>query len=154
VTSGSVDGHTPGTYVVTYSVGDGYNTATATRTVTVADTTPPTLSRVKATPSLILIPNHRMVTVRLTYTATDLSGMPACSVGVASSEPLNGRWDGNTDVDYIVIDARTVRVRAERVLFGRGRVYTITVACRDASGNEAREAATVTVPSLWWLFWN
>jgi hypothetical protein len=95
-----------------------------------------------------------MVTVKLFYDVSDLAGAPVCSAAVTSNEPLNGRGDGNTDVDYQVVDSRTVRVRAERSIFGRGRVYTITVTCRDASGNEAREAATVTVPRLWWWFWN
>src|SRR5688572_32584835 len=42
--SGSVDVNRPGTYPLTYSAGDGFNTATATRTIVVVDTTPPAIT--------------------------------------------------------------------------------------------------------------
>ena len=46
-TSGTVNVNVAGTYTVTYSAADAYgNAATATRTVTVEDTTPPTISSV------------------------------------------------------------------------------------------------------------
>jgi hypothetical protein len=35
---------------------------------------------------------------------------------------------------------------ADRDPFGNGRTYTITVTCRDASGNVATSATTVRVP--------
>ena len=41
-TSGVPDGNATGTYIVTYSATDGFNTSTATRVVTVQDTTAPT----------------------------------------------------------------------------------------------------------------
>ncbi|MBI2422194.1 MAG: DUF5011 domain-containing protein [Candidatus Hydrogenedentes bacterium] len=43
-TSGVVDVNTPGQYVVVYSADDGEQTAVATRTVTVVDTTPPEIT--------------------------------------------------------------------------------------------------------------
>jgi hypothetical protein len=42
--SGNVDVNAPGTYTITYTATDGANTATATRTVNVVDTTPPSIS--------------------------------------------------------------------------------------------------------------
>jgi hypothetical protein len=37
-------------------------------------------------------------------------------------------------------------LRAERDNRGTGRIYTITVLCTDAAGNEATTTVTVTVP--------
>jgi uncharacterized repeat protein (TIGR01451 family) len=42
--SGSVDTHTPGTYMITYTADNNGHTATATRTVKVVDTTPPVIA--------------------------------------------------------------------------------------------------------------
>jgi len=40
----------------------------------------------------------------------------------------------------------TVNLRSERAGKGVGRVYTVTVRCRDASGNTAMKTVTVKVP--------
>src|SRR5262245_10833162 len=42
--SGSVDPNTPGSYTLTYSVSDGFNSSSAQRTINVVDTTSPSLS--------------------------------------------------------------------------------------------------------------
>ncbi|HVS80565.1 MAG TPA: immunoglobulin-like domain-containing protein [Pyrinomonadaceae bacterium] len=51
--SGSVNANAVGTYTITYSATDGPNTATATRTVQVVDTTKPTLTLSGANPMTI-----------------------------------------------------------------------------------------------------
>ena len=43
-----------------------------------------------------------------------------------SNEPANGPGDGNTPIDWIVVDATHVQLRAERTGGGRGRTYTVT----------------------------
>jgi hypothetical protein len=43
-TTGAVDPNAPGTYLLTYTATDGYNTATTNRTIHVVDTTPPTIT--------------------------------------------------------------------------------------------------------------
>jgi hypothetical protein len=113
--------------------------------VTVEDTTAPSMSAVIATPATINVPNHRMIDIALAYTTSDVTGVPACSVSVTSNEPINGPDDGNTTVDWQVLDAKHVRVRAERSGVGSGRIYSITVECTDASGNATSRTATVTV---------
>jgi hypothetical protein len=135
--SGTVDPAHVGTYHVTYTVSDGYNTSAATRTVNVVDTTPPVISAVSPNPSVLWPPNHQFITVRLRYSAVDNSGASTCSVGVLSNEPVNGRGDGDTAPDWRVINGTSVRLRAERSGRGSGRVYTVTVTCRDASDNAA-----------------
>jgi hypothetical protein len=48
------------------------------------------------------------------------------------------------NVDTLVIDAHQVQLRAERA-GGRDRVYSVTLTCRDASGNAAIQSRQVTV---------
>ena len=160
--SGTVDSSHVGTYHVTYTVSDGYNISSVTRTVNVVDTTPPVLSFVTANPSVLWPPDNKLVTVRLTYTVTDNSGSATCSLGVTSNERLGGWWDRHERPDWVIVDPTTVKLRAERAEFGKGRVYKILVTCRDASGNASTAATTVSVPTrvpprfpLWpWICWD
>ena len=143
--TGFVDARTVGTYVLTYSATNGFRTATVSRTVHVVDTTAPTLSAIGATPSFIAVPNHSMIDVVLTYTATDATGTPACSIGITSNEAANAQGDGNTEIDWEVLSATQVRVRAERSGLANGRIYTISVTCVDAAGNSVTKTANVVV---------
>ena len=143
--TGFVDTNTIGTYVLTYSATNGFRTALVTRTVHVVDTTAPALTAIGATPSFIAVPNHQMIDVVLTYTATDATGTPACSVTITSNEAANGLGDGNTEVDWEVLSATRVRVRAERAGLGSGRVYTISVTCVDAAGNSVAKSVNVVI---------
>jgi uncharacterized protein len=144
--SGTVNTSAPGTYPITYSVSDGFNSATVTRHVTVVDTTAPEVGPVLALPPLLWPANHTMWDVLVLYLATDVTGTPRCSLSVTSNEPLNGPGDGNTNVDWQVIGPYHVRLRAERAVQGTGRIYTITVSCTDSSGNVGTGNARVFVP--------
>src|SRR5262249_41694754 len=97
-------------------------------------------------PGVLGPPNHKMIDVTVAYSASDLTGAPSCSLKIASSEPANGTGDGNTSIDWTVVDAHHVQLRAERSGNGNGRVYTITATCTDAFGNKATNATTVMVP--------
>ena len=48
--------------------------------------------------------------------------------------------------DWRITGDLTLNLRAERSKKGTGRIYTITIACVDASGNVSTKTATVTVP--------
>ena len=70
---------------------------------------------------------------------------------VASDEPedMSGIRDGNTLNDIVIAsDCKSVQLRSERDLLGNGRVYTISLKVRDASGNQAQKSANVIVPKL------
>jgi hypothetical protein len=119
-----------------------------TTTVQVVDTSAPRLDTITATPNLLEPPNHTMVPVTVTVTVTDsCDSQPICQLTtVSSNEPENGHGDGNTTPDAMITGPLTVNLRAERAGGGSGRVYTLTVACRDAAGNETQGTTTVTVP--------
>jgi hypothetical protein len=67
-------------------------------------------------------------------------------VSVASSEPINGPGDGSTEPDYEITGNLTLNLRAERSGTANGRIYTVGVACADASGNRSMKTVAVTVP--------
>ncbi|HJW92745.1 MAG TPA: hypothetical protein VJ901_03935, partial [Thermoanaerobaculia bacterium] len=109
--------------------------------VTVVDTQPPVISA-SASPSVLWPPNHQMVDVTVTASATDNCSAPSCAVtSITSNEPTNGLGDGDQSPDWQIVDASHVRLRAERSGNGTGRVYTITVTCGDQT-----KTLTVKVP--------
>lgn len=152
--SGVVDVNTPGTYTITYSATDGTNSAMATRTVNVVDTTAPVITTNGQTIAL-WPPNHKYVTVRVSdfvISASDLCD-PSVSLSsvkikmATSDEANNSGGDGNTDNDIVIsADCKSVQLRSERAGNGNGRVYTITFKATDASGHVGTATAKITVP--------
>jgi len=113
------------------------------------DSTPPVIVSITPSARSLTPPDHKMVPVSFAVQATDLvDPSPVCDVvSVASNEPANGLGDGNTAADWsFVPGSLTVSLRAERSGTGSGRVYTVTIRCRDASGNAAFSTAEVAVP--------
>ena len=111
------------------------------------DTTPPVISKLTATPSLIWPPNHKMVPVTLNAVATDNVGVTSLKITSATSnERDNGRGDGDTSNDIQITGDLTLNLRAERSGEDNGRIYTIVVTARDAAGNVATKSVTVSVP--------
>jgi hypothetical protein len=112
-----------------------------------ADVTPPNISSVGVNQNVLWPPNHKLVPITVSWSATDNCSTPACAISsVSSNEPVNGLGDGNTAPDWIITSGSTLLLRAERSGLGNGRVYTITVTCRDAAGNTSSRSITVTVP--------
>lgn len=141
-----------GTTIVTFTATDPLGaTASCQAPVTVVDNQPPTISSVTNNIGTLWPPNHAMVPLNLTVTASDACGpitAEACSVtNITSNEAINSTGDGNTDPDWIFGNGLTASVRAERKGNGTGRIYTITVVCQDAAGNPSAPATTtVAVP--------
>lgn len=137
-----------GTTAISVSATDeSGNTATAGTSLTVADTTPPVISSLTATPSLCQA-KGKWVPVAITAAATDAcTHPPACKiVWVTNNERPSCHHDRDDDLDWVVTGALTLKVRAEREGHERGVVYTIGVQCTDAAGNaSAIRAVTVTV---------
>jgi hypothetical protein len=122
------------------------NTAVGSFTITVRDTTPPSIFSIAASPSSLWPPNHQMVTVNVTVGAVDLPGATLISrvISVSSSQPINGTGDGDTSPDWVLGSGLSVQLRSERSQ-GVDRVYTLTVETVDQSGNTARATVDVKV---------
>ena len=131
------------TWRVTDSIGQ---TSTATQTVTVSDSQPPSITNVSVSNAQLWPANHKMVNVKVSYEAADSCGSATTSISVTSNEPENGLGDGDTGPDIVIVNDHLVSLRAERSGLGTGRVYTIRVNATDASGNTSTATATVTVP--------
>lgn len=138
-----------GTTHVTLTVTDSYGlSSSCIGTVTVADTTPPTIGKITANPDVLWPPNHKMTPVNVKVSTFDnCDPSPSCKiVSVSSNEPVNGLGDGDTAPDWFINGNLAPKLRAERSGKGSGRIYTLNIGCMDASGNSSSKTAMVTVP--------
>jgi hypothetical protein len=138
-----------GQETITLTVDDGNGgTASDTVDITVVDASPPDIGSLAATPAVLWPPSHQMTSVRLLVAAPDnCDTSPSCSItSVKSSEPVLGTGDGDTAPDWLITGDLTSQLRSERAGKGNGRIYTVTVGCRDSAGNHAEGKVTVIVP--------
>lgn len=153
----------PSDVVVSYSAAlpDGANILTLTATdsagnetildafITVEDTIAPVIVSATTSVTKLFPPNHKMVPVRVTAKVKDACGDTTWEIiSVKSSQPVNGKGDGNTDKDWKIVDDHNVLLRAERSGKDKnGRIYTITIRATDEAGNKsALKNLTVIVP--------
>ncbi len=155
-TTSTVNSSVVGSYAVTYNAKDSAASSATpvVRSVNVSDTTPPQLS-VVAGPLILTPPDHQYINYPITSLTTGASDTCDGSVGpgsvvitqVTSDEPDNGNGDGNTVNDIVIApDCRSVQLRAERAGPLNGRVYTVTMRVKDASGNSTSKSVKLFVP--------
>ena len=125
-----------GTDSFTYHVYDGTDSSNVvTVTINIADTQPPDITASVAVGSL-WPPDHKMIDVGLSISATDNTGTANTSFVVLSDED-----DGDSP------DASgSLLLRAERLGTGDGRVYLIAITSTDAYSNTSYKCLTVVVP--------
>jgi len=130
------------------------NSSTCSFTVTVNDITPPVIT-LNGNSISLWPPNHKYSTVNVSDLVASASDLCDASVNlnsvviasVSSDEPDNSAGDGNTSNDIVIAPGcKSVKLRAERMGGGNGRVYTITFKVTDSSGNSTTATAKVTVP--------
>jgi hypothetical protein len=137
-------------FVGTPEYGEAYNTPGLINEP-VADTTPPVIV-VDLNRTVLWPPNHKMADICATVTVTDNADPSPTFVltSVTSSEPDNGKGDGNTtdDIQGEVLGTPDLcfQLRSERRGGGCGREYTIVYTATDASGNSASMTVAVRVP--------
>ncbi|MFH1725512.1 MAG: thrombospondin type 3 repeat-containing protein [Elusimicrobiota bacterium] len=138
----------PGQHGLTLTVEDPLGeTDTDGVSVTVEDTTAPTIESVTADPVELWPPNHKMWEVALAVAASDFCAEAVkCWIGsVTSDEPVDGLGDGDTAPDWEITGDLTASLRAERSGRGDGRVYTLYVTCSDGT-NESSAQTALAVP--------
>jgi probable HAF family extracellular repeat protein len=101
-----------------------------------ADTTPPSITALSATPSVITPPNDAMVPVAINVTAVDaVDPSPVCAIS-------------GIDTNGAPASLATVTGPLSGLVRARDRVrYTFTVRCADATGNAATRSVDVIVPA-------
>jgi hypothetical protein len=138
---------------VDLAVSDGFDTTSCAATVYIDDVRPPEIV-VKDQPLRIWPPNHKYHTVTprmLLEAAYDACGNPidlseVVVVEVRSDEPEDHKGDGRTVKDIMVNCPHTVKLRAERMGGGDGRVYTIVYRIAAHNGVTTDAEAHVFVP--------
>lgn len=154
------DAHTPrpsgrfplGDHSVQLSVTDGTGAGgTINLTVSVQDTTPPTISPASYDPSCLWPPNHKLVVYALgsnvQFRPTDACD-PTPSMRIASvtsNEAQSAPGSGSTAPDYLFGDTGFC-LRSERTGGGAGRRYDIVLVATDAAGNSSISSSSVAVP--------
>ena len=111
----------------------------------------PTIENVTQSRTRLPLPLYQMVPVTIGYNASDTCGAVTTKLIVTSDEPVTGSvlqqgLAALTSPDWQVVNDHTVRLRAERALFGDGRVYTIRIESTDAGGGVTTRNLIVTVP--------
>jgi sugar lactone lactonase YvrE len=123
------------------------NTVFCSTTVTVVETTPPTIGSAFASPAVLWPPTGRLVDVRIRVQASDHCGPVTCKIkSVKSNERSRRHGRGDRFPDWIITGGLTLKLRAELSGGRENRTYTITVECKNVAGNTATRDVTVTVP--------
>ena len=138
-----------GTNIVSISVSDGFGPpVTCSTTVAVIDTLPPVFTSASVSTNLLWPPNHKLIPVQVTATATDICGAVTTKIkSITSNQSPNAKGSGHTSNDWKITGDLTAELRAERTGKDKGgRIYTITVEATDEAGNTAHTNLLVTVP--------
>jgi hypothetical protein len=116
--------------------------------VAVEDTEPPEVLCSVDTP-LLWPPNHKLVNVGLTASATDNcpGPLPLATHVFGDEDDEVPAGDGHFSPDARDIGHGTLRLRGERTQAGDGRVYLDIETTADGSGNVGSGCCTVVVPS-------
>jgi len=138
-----------GTNVISISVSDGIDSPVSCgTTVTIVDTTPPTILSASLTPDELWPPNHKLNEIQVSIVATDICSSVTSKIkSISSSQSALAKGSGHTSSDWKKTGDLTAQIRAERSGKDKnGRTYTLVVEVSDSSGNTADTNLTVFVP--------
>ena len=112
--------------------------------VIIADTTPPTIASMPAPGCTLWPPNNKLVDVATISASAGISGLSSFNVTATSNEPANPGPD--IVITGVGLQPRDVRLRAQRLGNGDGRIYTVTATATNGAGLTSTSTATCTVP--------
>jgi hypothetical protein len=117
------------------------NKANTSVLLSVVDTTAPVIQGLSVSPNVLSPPNHQMVPVTVSVSATDNCDPAPVSriISITSNEALVAG-------EVQITGNLTALLAAARNGGNGGRVYSITVQSTDADGNSSTGVVTVTVP--------
>ncbi|MGZ3457376.1 MAG: HYR domain-containing protein, partial [Archangium sp.] len=138
-----------GSNVVRYTARDASgNESSCTSTIEVVDQTPPVVTLTPPAPLWPADQTYRTVRLEDCIVVHDRCGGGLTQTGasaaitcVSSDEPQSG-----AEPDVVFVDATTVKVRADRLAHGDGRVYSLQFEVRDTAGNLTPGICPVGVP--------
>jgi hypothetical protein len=145
-TTGVVNTNVAGSYTLTYTATDGAgNTSTATRTVSVADTTAPVVTATANPPTLLWSPNKTMTPITVSGVVTDASTVSVTYKVIDEYKKIQP--SGAVTIGAGGAYSFVVRLEAYRNgNDSNGRLYTIIVTAVDAAGRSTSASTTVLVP--------
>ncbi|HSV37196.1 MAG TPA: glycine-rich protein [Nocardioidaceae bacterium] len=134
--------------VASDATGNTSRTSTSTDNTVVYDVTAPSLSCTTTPAKWTKPPNHKLIDVSVTITATDANGAPTIQLlSFASSQADAGLGPDDVPNDMVgwsvTTDDRSGSVRAER--YKIDRVYTLIYKATDRAGNTVFCSPTVTI---------
>jgi hypothetical protein len=133
--------------VCTVRNGAGQVTHKGNFEILVHDCEPPVIHRIAASPQVLWPPSHRMEEVTLRVEASDNCHLARCKIiSVCCTESIPADGAVHTLGEWEITGDLTVNLRSERLGADTPRVYSITVECRDDSGNVSTAVIDVTVP--------
>ena len=135
-----------GITTVTYSLANNTST-TSVFTVTVIDNEPPVITDATASITELWPANHTMRDVTINYNLSDNCTGTTAVISVTSNEPETSADKDDLDKDWQILDAHTIRLRAEKNERGTGRIYTVTITATDGAGNKTTRQILIKVPA-------
>jgi hypothetical protein len=131
-----------GNYAVTITATDpAGNSTSANVSLSVLDTTAPTIQALAASPGVLSPPNHQLVTVTVSALVTD--NCDAAPVTKIVSITCN---EVTAPGEIQITGNLTANLAATKSPAGNTRIYTINIQATDASGNISTGTVTVSVP--------
>jgi uncharacterized delta-60 repeat protein len=115
-------------------------------TVTVQDKESPVIGYVSISHPVLWPADHKMKDITLNYDADDNCGITTTQLLISSNEPAQSNENGDQSPDWQILDNHHIRLRAERLQSGNGRIYTVTIRATDLSGNSTSKTITINVP--------
>jgi uncharacterized delta-60 repeat protein len=134
-----------GTTTVTYSLANDA-TKFCNFTVTVNDNQAPSITNLSVSPTSLWPANHKFSDIIVNYSVTDNCGIASIQITISSNESIQSNEPGDLSPDWQIIDNHHIKLRAERLESGNGRIYTITITAIDVNGNHTYTSVSVSVP--------